>query len=162
MGEWGGVGWRGVKLRILVHLPRGLHTKSWPHAMPRNLLKVFGGGWWVGGSRVSLVFTFRPKPQLKFGPSWTIPTSTTTLIQISCLTWTWPSSIPACHLYLYIKSHLYFFQIIYPLPSTHGDGGSWIKKHSFSSIPCSGPLLCCVCVLILGRINFLPPVTNTE
>ena len=43
--------------------------------MPRTLLKVFGG--WVvvvvvvgggGGFRVSLVFTFGPKSQLKFGP----------------------------------------------------------------------------------------------
>ena len=47
---------------------RGLHTKSWPAALPRTLLKVFGGGgwWWL---RVILVFTFGPKPQLKFGPS---------------------------------------------------------------------------------------------
>ena len=46
--------------------------------MPRTLLKVFGGGGGGGGGavaepmwclRVSLVFTFGPKPQLKFGPS---------------------------------------------------------------------------------------------
>ena len=29
-----------------------------------------GGGWWWL-LRESLVFTFGPKPQLKFGPSWT-------------------------------------------------------------------------------------------
>ena len=36
--------------------------------MLRTLLKVFGGGgwWWL---RMSLVFTFGPKPQLKFRPS---------------------------------------------------------------------------------------------
>ena len=45
-----------------------LHTKSWFAAMPRTLIKVFGGGgwWWL---RVSLVFTFGPRRQLKFGPS---------------------------------------------------------------------------------------------
>ena len=60
-----------VKLWKIVHWPkRGLHTKSWPPAIPRTLLKVFGGWYWF--SRVSLVFVFGPKPQLKFGPSWTI------------------------------------------------------------------------------------------
>ena len=28
---------------------RGIYTKSWPPAMPRTLLKVFGGWWVVGG-----------------------------------------------------------------------------------------------------------------
>ena len=38
--------------------------------MHRTLQKVFSGGGWVGCFG-SLVFTCGPKPQLKFGPSWT-------------------------------------------------------------------------------------------
>ena len=40
--ELGGGG--GGGLLIVVHFLRGLHTKSWPPAMPRTLLKVFVGG----------------------------------------------------------------------------------------------------------------------
>ena len=32
---------------------------------------VGGSGWWLQFLIVSLVFTFGPRPQLKFGPSWT-------------------------------------------------------------------------------------------
>ena len=46
MMEWGGVG-GGKTLDCSSLTLRGLHTKSWPPAMPRTLLKVFGGGRWV-------------------------------------------------------------------------------------------------------------------
>ena len=51
-----------LKFRIQVHWPIWTkYTKYWPPAVPV-----------VSGLIMSLVFAFGPRPQLKFGPSWTI------------------------------------------------------------------------------------------
>ena len=56
---------RGQKRRVKTLGFSSFTYMKLTYQMPRTLLKVFGGGgggwWWL---RVSIVFTFGPKPQL--------------------------------------------------------------------------------------------------